>query len=150
MRHIRIRCVIGAGTRLWPRCTLSYAPPELVRAACDSHTPDRHKQIVVAPSHDVYAVGMIAFEALSGRKAFGSAKEVACGEAFRASADVQACASGTLAYPWDAPAPASAQEQEPTWRKSRLWPMVAECLRPEPARRPSAESMCARLVELAH
>ena len=107
------------------RCTLRYAPPEVVNAFIE----DTH--VAVHPSVDVWALGVMAFEVLSGRHTVQSRGEL------------YAFAAGTQPYPWEA-APDTAREP---WRKLRLWALVEDCLARDPATRPSAATVVQRLEQ---
>ena len=107
------------------RCTLAYASPEVIRAYID----DTH--VVVHPSADVWALGVMAFEVLSGRRAVQS------------SSELQAVVSGKQRYPWEVQAAADTGEEP--WRKLRLWALVEACLARDPAARPTAATVVQRL-----
>ena len=52
-----------ADTVMWPSCTLPYAPPELALSALtDTYL---RQNVVVRPSHDIWALGVVAYEALT-------------------------------------------------------------------------------------
>ena len=52
-----------AGAECAPACTLPYAPPEVVLAAFEGH------RVAVHPSHDMWALGVMAYEALTHGRA---------------------------------------------------------------------------------
>jgi serine/threonine protein kinase len=108
-----------AGEIKWPRCTLAYAPPEVVAAV------DASRHVEVSAAHDMWALGVMAFEAIAGRVAFTMVS------------DIRECASGRAPYPWELPA----DEQPPAWRRSRLRGLLSPCLAREPAGRPSAATL---------
>ena len=107
------------------RCSLSYAPPEVVTAHFHG------KPIAVHPSADIWALGVMAFEVLSGRRAMQSISEL------------YLFASGAQSYPWEA-APDAAAEP---WRKLRLWSLVEACLARDPAARPTAAMVVQRVQQ---
>ena len=100
-----------------PRCTLAYAPPEVV-AAYHGRT-----NITVAAAHDVWALGVIAFEAVVGHLAVQSLEQL-----FQ-------CAQGKVPFPWDVSMLSEAPER---WRYSRLRPLIEHCLAHDAAERPTA------------
>ena len=107
---------VEAGASRWPQCTLSHAPPEIVAAAWEN------RFVTVHPSHDVWALGVIAYEAVTGTRAVQST-----------SAAV-ACAQGGAPYPWEAPPEA----QNQAWRQSRVRAIVEPCLSRYASVRPHA------------
>ena len=112
----------------WPRCTLAYAPPNIVTAVYD----DRH--IEMSAAHDMWAVGVMAYEAVVGHMAMSSISVI------------RACAAGRQAYPWEVPS----GEQEPAWRKSRLRGIMATCLSRDPSVRPTAQALSAAVSNVGH
>ena len=117
-----------AGTLLPPRCTLAYAPPEVVSAAVAAC------RVTVHPSHDVWALGVVAFEAVVQRKAMPG------------STAMRACALGEQLYPWEAPH----AEQPAAWRQSRLRALVAPCLDRDPMQRPTAAQIVDSAADIGH
>ena len=107
------------------RCSLAYAPPEVVNAYVDGSF------VTVEPSVDVWALGVMAFEVLSGRRALYT------------MAELYACAAGKQPYPWEA-APDAAGEP---WRKLRLWSLVLACLARDSAARPTAATVVKQLEQ---
>ena len=117
-----------AGEVIKPRCTLAYAAPEVVAAVSES------RPLEVAPSHDVWAVGMLAYEAIVQRTTMA------------AMGDILDCAYGRRPYPWEAPADA----QPPAWRQSRLRALLAPCLARDAAQRPTAAALLASISRMGH
>ena len=119
---------MSTGETCWPRCTLGYAPPEVV---CAAHASE---QIRVSPAQDMWALGVIAFEAIVGRVTF------------TLSADVRDCAHGQAAYAWELP-----RAQQPrAWQSSRLRRLLQPCLSREPRQRPVAEALLAAVTKMGH
>ena len=118
---------VCAGELVKPRCTLSYAAPEVV-AACEEPS-----DIVAAPAQDIWALGVMAFEAVNGRRAIDSTPEL-----FQ-------CAAGSKLYPWDT---AKLDTAPPQWRKSRLRPVIQACLARDPALRLTAAAVVSRVEHL--
>ena len=110
----------------FPQCTLPYAPPEVVRAALDG------TDIVVKPSHDIFSLGVVAYEAITQQRALPKRDDVA------------QCARGTAQYPWELPA----EQQPAAWRSSRLRPLVLPCLARNPQRRPRASAVLSAVSQL--
>lgn len=104
---------------LWPRCTLAYAPPEVVLAAF------ANEHISVQPSHDIWAVGVLAYEAIVKRPALTSVNQV------------RACASGHEPYPWELPEDQQASE----WHGSRVRGAAMPCLARVASERPDAQTL---------
>ena len=119
-----------AGEQSWPSCTPPYAPPEVALPALDGGG----RQVVVQPSHDMWALGVMAYEALTQTRALTLQRQV-----------VQ-CAHGDEAYPWEAPV----KQQHPAWRGSRLRPILEPCLSRDAAARPSAEATLKAVSRLGH
>ena len=84
----------------------------------------------MAAAHDIWALGVMAFESIVGRRAIDSLEQL-----FQ-------CARGEQAYPWDASVLDAAPER---WRKSRLRPLIEECLAHEAAQRPTAADIVSRV-----
>ena len=104
-----------------PTCTLPYAPPELITAACDG------TGVQASGAHDVWALGVIAYEA------------IVQGQALQTQQSILDCADGRAAYPWELPT-----EQQPVaWRKSKLRSLVAPCLARSADARPHASDVLA-------
>jgi serine/threonine protein kinase len=113
---------------LWPRCTLAYAPPDVVLAV------RANQEIPVSPAQDVWALGVMAFESI-----------VRC-KTLRTMGDIADCANGAQLYPWEAESAA----QPPAWRQSRLRPLLAPCLSRDPAQRPTAAQLLAAVGSIGH
>ena len=115
-----------AGSSCWPACTLLYAPPEVVLAA------EARSHVAVHPSHDVWSMAVLAYEAITQSRALSTQSQVL------------RTAHGSAAYPWEQPL-----EQQPlAWRQSRLQPVVAPCLARDPAQRPSAADVHTAAAQL--
>jgi hypothetical protein len=110
----------------------------------DPHKEPSDRSIIVAPTHDIFALGLLAFEALSGAKVFGSAHEVATGKALDVTDSIQACACGKQQYPWERP---GAQEKHACLR-SLLGPVVVQCLHRDASQRPDAKMLCQNIAKL--
>jgi serine/threonine protein kinase len=100
------------------QCSLGYAPPEILRAfACKQPT-------AAHPSHDIWSLGVVVFEALTDTQAIPP---------FVNSAEVLAAAeAGNVEYPWERRPPLA------QFARSKVRPIVEACLRRDPALRPSA------------
>jgi serine/threonine protein kinase len=109
-------------------CSLGYAPPEVVNAHADK------SELVVEPSLDMWAIGVIVYECLAGCRAFD------CGVR-----EVQECAKGSKPYPWERPL----QELPRGWRKSRARNVFQGCLSRDPKARPSAADVQQHLLKLS-
>ena len=110
-----------AGEQAWPACSLPYAPPEVVLASWDS------AQCVVSPAHDIWALGIIVYEATTQSRALTSREQVL------------ECARGGALYPWEQPAAG----QPSAWRQSRLRSTIMPCLARDAAVRPGAAQVLA-------
>ena len=116
-----------AGEHLFPRCTLTYAPPEVIAAY------NAGEDVTVAPSHDVWSLGVMAYEVIAQQPAFEDATAL-----FESAA-------GARPYPWEA----AALDTAPTiWRKSRLRPAVQACLARNAVERPSVADVLVALRRL--
>ena len=120
--------VRGAGEVKWPRCTLAYAPPEIITAA------KADRDVRVAAAQDLWALGVIAYEAVVGAVTFTSVSAI--GE----------CASGVAQYPWERPLEA----QPSSWRRSKLRSLVAPLMSREPDARPPAAALLEALSRMGH
>jgi tetratricopeptide (TPR) repeat protein len=91
--------------------------------------PEQLLNEAMTPQNDVYAVGVLLFQALTGRLPWPAPdEETLVDHKLAGEPDVQALAPG-LAAPWAA--------------------LIADCLRTEPARRPAdARALLARLAEI--
>ena len=121
--------VAEIGETAYPRCTPRYAPPEVLVAH------DAEQRIVVQPSQDVWALGVMVFEAVTGTNATpGRIK----------AATVYDRAHGKELYPWEEPPDA----QPATWRRSRLRTLTLSCLLRDASARPSAEELVQSIARM--
>ena len=90
--------VAREGECTFPRCTPLYAAPEVMQAL------DHGQDIVVQPSQDIWALGVMAYEIIAGQPLFprGSLSNLA-----------YQCAAGDQPYPWERPQ----QEQPVPWQR---------------------------------
>ena len=103
-----------------PPCyTPAYAPPEVIRATRSGET------VVVDASHDVWALGVIAYEAITGTRALAT----------RPQAD--ACACEGVQYPWEQ----SEDRMPEKWVRSRLRAIMRPCLDRRAGERPPAAAI---------
>ena len=91
-------------------------------------------QITVHPSHDIWACGMLAYEAVTQTRVLTS------------QSLVTQCAQGHAPYPWEV----EAEQQPRVWLQSRLRAVMLPCLQREPAARPTAEQLYGSLSRLGH
>jgi serine/threonine protein kinase len=117
----------AAGEKLFPQCTLAYAPPEVIAAY------NAHADVTVAAGHDIWALGVMAYEALAGKPAFPNARSLF------------AAARGAEAFPW---APSQRRSAPVGWRKSRLRSLVESCLKEDPAQRATVDDVLAGVAAL--
>ena len=118
-----------AGNSADTRCTVAYAAPELLVAQ------QQRSSVTAQPAQDVYALGLIVFEALTHARALP-----ACG----ACAAAAAAAAGAQRYPWEA-----AEDQlSPAFGRSKLRGTLAACLARNPAERPTAAQLCEQLISI--
>ena len=117
-----------AGETCCPRCSLGYAPPEVVRAA------HNNEHVRISPAQDMWALGVIAFEAVVGSVTF------------KLSADVADCAYGRARYPWER----ASAEQPAAWQQSRLRRLLQPCMSREPRQRPVAEVLLASVSKMGY
>lgn len=120
-----------AGDRGRVICTLPYAPPEAVNAHFAK------TELTVHPSLDIWAVGVVMFEALTGAPAFPR---------FCGADTIAACAAGEAAYPWEG----GADEVPRAWTHARMYPIIAPCLSRDLERRPSAPELMRAFRRLEH
>jgi serine/threonine protein kinase len=100
--------------------TLAYAAPEVI-AAYDAGQPTH----LVHPAVDVWALGVIAFEMLTGETIF---------EPFTPNVEIMAHIAGRKPMPWEGP------RRSELLRKLHVFQNnVLECLDREPARRPTMD-----------
>ena len=109
-----------------PHCTPAYAPPELIAAM------DGAERITVRPAHDIWSLGVIAFEALTHQRV------VTCFMGDRRS--VSRHARGEERYPWEA-----AEHSREGYAASAAREIIEACLARDPEDRPSAEALGARM-----
>jgi serine/threonine protein kinase len=88
--------------------------------------------VTVHPSHDVWALGVIAYEAITQQRALTTHTHIA------------QYAQGQALYPWEA----DASQQPHAWLQSRLRTMVEACLQREPGARPSAAQIHAKVSRM--
>ena len=91
------------------------------------------RHLATAAAHDVWALGVMAFEATVGCHSAPTMQVL------------KLCAAGTHPYPWELPR----AEQPAAWRASPLRRVLAPCLSRDPAARPSAALLAAGLSGLA-
>lgn len=122
---------VRAGERRAVSCTLPYAPPEAVNAHFGA------RDIKVTASLDIWAVGVVVYEALTGTHTFGHSASLAA---------LQLCSTGEELYPWERELTA----QPEVWRKARCRSVFESCLSREPAKRPSALGLLRELHRMDH
>jgi serine/threonine protein kinase len=111
-------------------CTVHYAAPEAINARAAG------AKIIVEPSLDIWAVGVIMFECITGGRAF---------HIFGDAQEVYECAEGAKMYPWEVPA----EELPMSWRRSRARKLFSDCLSRDPAARPTAQQLLQSLSKLS-
>ena len=121
----------AAGERRAVSCTLPYAPPEAVNAHFGA------REIKVSPALDIWAIGVIVYESLTGTQTFGNSASLAA---------LQLCSTGEELYPWEREL---AAQPEP-WRRARCRGVFEACLSREPAKRPSALGLLRHLHRMDH
>jgi serine/threonine protein kinase len=102
--------------------TLSYAAPEVIaafEAGARSH--------IVSPAADVWALGLIAFEMLTGERTFPP---------FTETDDILNAISGRTSLPWEGPRRPELLRKLRVFRKH-----VLECLLRDPAKRPPIDAV---------
>ena len=92
----------------------------------------RNEHVTVHPGHDVWALGVIAYEAITQTRSLTTQNQIA------------QCAQGHAQYPWEAHS--SQQPQE--WLQSRLRTVMMPCLQRDAAARPTAAQTHARVARL--
>jgi eukaryotic-like serine/threonine-protein kinase len=111
-----------AGSEAELSFTLTYAAPEVVAA----YEAGQHNH-AVHPASDVWSLGIIAFELLTGERAFGPLTTVE---------EIMAHIAGRQPMPWEGP------RREDLLRKLRAFKAnVLECLHRDPARRPAMRTV---------
>ena len=93
---------------------------------------DASQELEVHPSHDIWALGLMAYEAIVQRPTLTM------------MADCFDCAFGRQKYPWELPS----AEQPRAWRHSRLRALLLPCLARDAAQRPSASRLLERLQRM--
>eukprot|EP00892_Ulva_mutabilis_P005656 jgi/Ulvmu1/3462/UM016_0082.1 len=122
-------CTAQIGTIASLSYSLRYTPPEVVR-----ELEAGHKTIKVDPAVDIWAIGVIAFELLTGARALPSSG-MDPDAAEQAALDA---ISGRTPLPWEQ------EDAAPALEKLRgLKRTVLRCLERDPARRPSSEALLA-------
>jgi serine/threonine protein kinase len=122
--------MLRAGIQCPVSCTLAYAPPEAINA----HSA--REALTVGPSLDMWAVGVILYECLSGRPAFTFPGIIE---------EVFECATAELPYPWERPA----EDLLEGWRKSKARTFFQACLARDPAARLSAKQLLSDMRKLS-
>jgi serine/threonine protein kinase len=111
---------------------MAYAAPEVVQAYC------ARQLVTVHPAQDVWALGVIVYEAITGAPAFGRMANLDT---------VYAAAHGQAAYAWEAGARGGTSgggggsDGAAAFARSRVREAVLRCLHREPARRPTASQV---------
>lgn len=91
-----------------------------------------NRTIKVDAAVDIWAVGVIAFELLTGQRAFPS------GAAAKSNDTVQAALAGRTPLPWEGDSTATLERLE---KLRGLRRSVLKCLERDPAARPTADSL---------
>ena len=112
----------------YSQCTLAYAAPEVALAA------DRGDRAAARAAHDVWSLGVMAYEAIAQRPARASMR------------DLYECASGRAPYPWEA----QPAKQPAAWRTSRLRAVLLPCLSRQPEERPTAAQLAESVTRMGH
>lgn len=121
--------VIAAGSTASLMFSLKYAAPEVVQALQAGN-----KTVIADAAVDIWAIGVIAFELLTGKRAFPSSAM----NPTETDAMVQAALSGHSPLPWEG----EGEVVEERLEKLRgLRRSVLRCLDRDPAQRPSAEAL---------
>jgi hypothetical protein len=112
-----------SGRQLRPGCgTLEYCAPEVLGLVPDGHSPS-------PAAVDIYAIGALAFELLTGRQLFDADDET------------QLAAQHVAHDGW--PAPLAALAEDPTLSEVAI--VIAACLRRDPRQRASVDALRAKL-----
>eukprot|EP00892_Ulva_mutabilis_P002693 jgi/Ulvmu1/12424/UM009_0074.1 len=122
-------CAAQIGSTASLAFSLTCAPPEVV-AAVESGCRTIHVDAAV----DIWAIGVIAYELLTGERAF-PADGLSAAEAEKKAQDAIA---GRTHLPWEA---LSDGAKERLGKMPGLEPTVLRCLERDPAKRPSAEAL---------
>ena len=117
-----IRTCAGSSASL--SYSLKYAAPEVVH-----ELEAGSRTIHVDSAVDIWAVGVIAFELLTGERAFSSVE---------ANSAAQDAIAGRILLPWEGPSEATQQRLE---KLRGLRRTVMRCLERDPARRPTAAAL---------
>ncbi len=126
-RVIDYGCTVHEGDEVEPAFTLRFCPPELA----DAHA--NHERIVAHRSADVWAVGVIAFEMITGELLFPLGSS---------SNDIKAILSGSRPFPHE--------ENPAVWAKmGRLRKVVQAMLSRDPAQRPTIPDISKKLDHMA-
>jgi serine/threonine protein kinase len=125
-KQIQSLLAAHVGDSRWPRCTLAYAPPDVVSAV------DASRHIIITAAQDMWALGVMAFEAIVQKQTLTTIS------------DINECAHGRKLYPWELPA----AEQPRAWRQSRLRSLVLPCLARDAAQRPASGELLAQVRRL--
>lgn len=112
---------------------IACTPPEVLLS---QHGSAGGGSVVAAPSHDMFALGVLVFEQLA-RPAMGS---LACSDAQRVRQ-----AEGAEPYPWERIDSGGALSQ---LGRLRAWTVLRQCLQRDAGARPSAQAVVQRLTEL--
>lgn len=130
--------LLSAGSRHYPQIS-PYLPPEVLVAAASKQS------CFALPSADVWALGTVAFEALTGNHLVGNNRSFSAVSSSFWNTEVvlpelYALAEGATAYPWEGAV--GSMPEAWAWCPSRV--ELQKCLARSPVERPSA----AMLLEL--
>ena len=112
-----------------PRCTLAYAAPEILAAY------SARRRVPSNPAQDVWALGVMAYEALTHSSAFPQ---------FASEADIIEAAAGTREYVWEGAGTL------PAFAKSRARRLIGACLEREARMRPTAGHLLRIIGAMGH
>ena len=116
-----------AGSQVWPQgADVRYAAPEVV------HALQQNMQIAAKPEHDLWALGVLAYETITGRRIFTNNDP---DTAFR-------CANALLAYPW------GNDQQDPAFANDAARSAVEGCLRRDPMARDTAVTVANKMSRI--
>ena len=110
----------GKRKKVPPHCDLHYAAPEVVLAFEDGRALAAH------PSADVWSIGVVAYEALTGNSLFSDSASLE---------QVSEHANGFQPYPWEA------IKRGDAFSKCPARHLLASCLERDPMRRTSAREL---------